>query len=168
MKILPAALAAALLTVSAGAASAADVTRVVANPMSPIASLVRVPAGYDLVFVAGATPGVQGQPRPVGTEAQTMDVLGKIDKLLKDQGMTMGDVVMMRVFLGVDPDKGGHADRAGMNKAFATFFGTADQPNKPARTTIAITDNNAGNFVEIDAVAAKKPEAPAKAKSKKK
>jgi enamine deaminase RidA (YjgF/YER057c/UK114 family) len=170
MKLLPAALAATLLAASASAASAADdgIPRVYGSPTAAIASLTRVPAGYDLAFVAGATPGTQGQPRPVGTEAQTMDVLGKIDKLLKDQGMTMGDVVMMRVFLGVDPDKGGHADRAGMNKAFATFFGTPDQPNKPARTTIAITDNNAGNFVEIDAVAAKKPEAPAKAKHKKK
>ena len=168
MKLRSTALAAALLAVSAGAASAADVTRVVANPMSPIASLVRVPAGYDLVYVSGATPGVQGQPRPVGTEAQTLDVLNKISALLKDQGMTMGDVVVMRVFLGVDPDKGGHADRAGMNKAFAIFFGTAEQPNKPARTTIAITDNNPGNFVEIDAVAAKKPGPPVKAKHKKK
>ncbi|MGZ3273178.1 MAG: Rid family hydrolase [Caulobacteraceae bacterium] len=168
MKILTAAFTAALLAASAGAASAADITRVYANPMSPIASLTRVPAGYDLVFVSGATPGAQGQPRPVGTEAQTMDVLNKISALLKDQGMTMGDVVVMRVFLGVDPDKGGHADRAGMHKAFATFFGTADQPNKPARTTIAINDNAPGNFVEIDAVAAKKPEPPAKAKSKKK
>lgn len=168
MKSLAAsALAAALLAASTTSASAAEITRVYANPNAPIASLTRVPAGYDLVFVSGATPGAQGQPRPVGTEAQTLDVLNKISALLKDQGMTMGDVVVMRVFLGVDPDKGGHADRAGMNKAFATFFGTPDQPNKPARTTIAINDNAPGNFVEIDAIAAKKPE-PVKAKSKKK
>ena len=167
MKLLPFALAAALLATTAGAASAADISRVYANPDAAIASLTRVPAGYDLVFVSGATPGAQGQPRPVGTEAQTMDVLTKIQGLLKDQGMTMGDVVVMRVFLGVDPDKGGHADRAGMNAAFKKFFGSPDQPNRPARTTIAINDNNPGNFVEIDAIAAKKPE-PVKAKGKKK
>jgi enamine deaminase RidA (YjgF/YER057c/UK114 family) len=166
MKHLLAALAVGLALPAVGHAQ--EITRVYGNPMSPIASLVKVPAGADTVYVAGATPGVQGQPRPVGTEAQTMDVLGKIDKLLKDQGMTMGDVVMMRVFLGVDPDKGGHADRAGMNKAFATFFGTPEQPDKPARTTIAITDNAAGNFVEIDAIAAKMPAKPVKAKHKKK
>lgn len=169
MKRIAAALAASLLAASASAALAADdgITRVVANPMSPIASLTRVPAGYDLVFVSGTTPGGQGEQRPVGTEAQTMDVLNKIQALLKDQGMTMGDVVVMRVFLGVDPDKGGHADRAGMNNAFKTFFGTADQPNKPARTTVAINDNAPGNFVEIDAIAAKKPAAaPARRKTK--
>jgi enamine deaminase RidA (YjgF/YER057c/UK114 family) len=133
-------------------ASAAPVVRVGA-PNSPIASLVLVPAGSDVAYVSGATPGQPGQPVPVGTEAQTMDVLTKIQTLLKAQGMGMGDVVVMRVFLGVDPDKGGHADRAGMNAAFAKFFGTADQPNKPARTTIAVTDMAPGRFVEIDAQA---------------
>jgi len=160
MKLLAAALAAALLipAVAPLAAHAEDgIIRVTPNPMSPIAALTYVPAGYDLAFVSGATPGVQGQPKPVGTEAQTTDVLNKIAALLKDQGMTMGDVVVMRVFLGVDPDKGGHADRAGMNAAFKTFFGTPEQPNKPARTTVAIVDDAPGTFVEIDAIAAKKP-----------
>jgi enamine deaminase RidA (YjgF/YER057c/UK114 family) len=55
----------------------------------------------------------------------------------------------------VDPDKGGHADRAGMNAAFKTFFGTPEQPNKPARTTVAVTDMAPGSFVEIDAQAAR-------------
>jgi enamine deaminase RidA (YjgF/YER057c/UK114 family) len=162
MKLIAAALAAALILPAA--ASAQDISRVYGAPDSPIASLVMVPAGSDIAFVSGATPGAQGQPRPVGTEAQTLDVLTKIDRLLKAQGMTMGDVVMMRVFLGVDPDKGGHADRAGMNAAFRKFFGTAEQPNKPSRTTIAVTDMNPGMFVEIDAMAAKPHKAAAKAK----
>ena len=168
MKLTALTLAAALAA-CASAASAADIARVYASPEAAIASLTRVPAGYDLVFLSGATPGVRGQPLPAGTEAQTLDVLTKLQNLLKDQGMTMGDVVVMRVFLGVDPDKGGHADRAGMNAAFKTFFGTAGQPNRPARTTVAVTDMNPGAFVEIDAIAAKKPEAaPAPAKHHKK
>jgi enamine deaminase RidA (YjgF/YER057c/UK114 family) len=133
-------------------ASAAPVVRV-GNPKSPISSLVLVPAGSDVAYISGTTPGAPGMPKPVGTEAQTFDVLTKISDLLKAQGMSMGDVVVMRVFLGVDPDKGGHADRAGMNAAFAKFFGTPEQPNKPARTTIAVTDMQPGSFVEIDAQA---------------
>jgi enamine deaminase RidA (YjgF/YER057c/UK114 family) len=133
-------------------ASAAQVVRV-GDPKAVISSLVLVPAGSDVAYVSGATPGQPGMPKPVGTEAQTFDVLTKISNLLKAQGMTMGDVVVMRVFLGVDPDKGGHADRAGMNAAFAKFFGTPDQPNKPARTTVAVTDMQPGSFVEIDAQA---------------
>jgi enamine deaminase RidA (YjgF/YER057c/UK114 family) len=167
MKQLYALAACALLISTASAANAAEITRVYATPEAAIASLTYVPAGYDIAFVAGTTPGAPGQPVPVGTEAQTMDVLTKIDTLLKAQGMTMGDVVMMRVFLAVDPDKGGHADRAGMNAAFKKFFGTAEQPNKPARSTVAITDGGVGRFVEIDAMAAKAPKA-MKAASKKK
>ena len=138
------------------AANAAEITRVYGAPDAPIASLTRVPAGSDIVFVSGSTPGGKDLPLPVGTEAQTFDVLTKIDTLLKAQGMTMGDVVMMRVFLAVDPDKGGHADRAGMNAAFKTFFGTADQPNKPARTTVQVSALvNPNLLVEIEVIAAK-------------
>jgi enamine deaminase RidA (YjgF/YER057c/UK114 family) len=149
------ALIGACVLLGPAAASAAAIVRVGA-PTARIASLVLVPAGSDIAYVSGATPGGGGS-RPVGTEAQTMDVLTKISNLLKAQGMTMGDVVVMRVFLGVDPDKGGRADRDGMNAAFAKFFGTPDQPNKPARTTIAVVDMNPGQFVEIDAEAARAP-----------
>ena len=166
---LPLAAAAALCLALPAFAHAADkeIVRVYSKPDAPIASLTLVPAGSDIAFVAGTTPGQPGQPAPVGTEAQTLDVLTKIDALLKAQGMTMGDVVMMRVFLAVDPDKGGHADRAGMNAAFKTFFGTPEQPNRPARTTVAITDGAPGRFVEIDAMAAK-PAKPAMAHHHKK
>ena len=166
MKILPLVLASAMLVPAA--ALAADPVIRVGAPESPISSLTLVPAGYDLAFVSGATPGAPDKPRPVGTEAQTIDVLTKISELLKAQNMTMGDVVVMRVFLGVDPDKGGHADRAGMNAAFKTFFGTADQPNKPARTTVAITDTTPNGLVEIDAIAARPHKMAMKMKMKKK
>jgi enamine deaminase RidA (YjgF/YER057c/UK114 family) len=152
-KLLP--LIAACAFIAPAIASAAPIVRVGA-PAARIASLVLVPAGSDIAYVSGATPGGGGK-RPVGTEAQTMDVLTKISDLLKAQNMSMGDVVVMRVFLGVDPDKGGHADRDGMNAAFAKFFGTPEQPNKPARTTIAVVDMQPGMFVEIDAEAARAP-----------
>ena len=174
MKILSLAVATALLLpaaahpLAAWAAKAPDPIVRVGAPESPIASLTLVPAGYDMAFVSGATPGAPNQPRPVGTEAQTTDVLNKITALLKAQDMTMGDVVVMRVFLGIDPDKGGHADRVGMNAAFKTFFGTADQPNKPARTTVAITDTMPTGLVEIDAIAARPHKVAVKAKVKKK
>jgi enamine deaminase RidA (YjgF/YER057c/UK114 family) len=156
MKFAAAALACAL--VLPAAASAQDIIRT-GKPDAVIADLTYVPAGYDLAFVAGAGPGGgPGAPKIVGTEAQTLATLATIETRLKGQGMSMADVVVMRVFLKPDPDKGGKADRAGMNAAFKTFFGTAAQPNKPARTTITIFDDNPnGTFVEIDAIAAKKP-----------
>jgi enamine deaminase RidA (YjgF/YER057c/UK114 family) len=152
-KIASLALAASLLVPVA--ASAAPIKRV-APPEAAISSLVFVPAGsYDYAYVAGSGPGTPGQPVPVGTEAQTIDTLSKIKKLLNDQGMDMGDIVMLRVFLNPDPDKGGTADRAGMNAAYKKFFGTPEQPNKPSRTTIQVTGGAPGRFVEIDAIAMK-------------
>ena len=133
------------------AASAATITRDGA-PDADIASMVFV-AGrdYDTAYISGTRAPVGTK----GTEAQTFAVLTKISDMLKTKGMGMGDVVMMRVFLNPDPAKGGHADRAGRDAAFRKFFGTAAQPNKPARTTVAVVDGAGDNFVEIDVIAVK-------------
>ena len=153
MKLVSLILASSLMALPV-VASAAAIERV-GVPTAGIAQMVIVPAGSDIAFVSGMTPGAPGQPKPVGTEAQTFDILTKMSALLKSKGMSMGDIVVMRVFLGVDPAMDNHADRAGMNKAFAKFFGTAENPNKPARTTVAVTDMAVGSFVEIDAQAAR-------------
>ena len=41
------------------------------------------------------------------TKTQSIGILTKIDKLLKEQGLTLGDVVQLEAFLGGDPSKGG-------------------------------------------------------------
>ncbi len=145
----------------AGSAGAAEIVHV--GPPGPgIASAVFVPAGADTLYVSGMTPpatSAAGVTPPTygDTEMQTMGVLKRIEAALKDKGMTMGDVVMMRVLLVADPATG-KMDFAGMNKAYATFFGTATQPNKPARITSQITQLvNPAFLVEIEAQAAKMP-----------
>ena len=50
----------------------------------------------------------------------------------------MGDVVMMRVYMAADPAMENKLDFAGMNAAYAKFFGTTEQPNKPARSTFQV------------------------------
>jgi len=50
----------------------------------------------------------------------------------------MGDVVEMQCFLAGDPAKGGKMDFAGLNAAYAKFFGTAEQPNKPVRAAMQV------------------------------
>ncbi|HWF63721.1 MAG TPA: Rid family hydrolase, partial [Rhizomicrobium sp.] len=60
------------------------------------------------------------------------------------------------VFLAPDPATG-KMDFAGMNKSWFKYFGTADQPNKPARAAFqvgALAGQNA--MVEIEFIAAKK------------
>jgi enamine deaminase RidA (YjgF/YER057c/UK114 family) len=91
------------------------------------------------------------------TTSQTVGILKDIEKLLESQRLTLGDVVMMRVYLGADPAKGGKGDFDGMMAGYSQFFGTKDQPSKPARTTVEVVLPAAGSgaLVEIDIIAAR-------------
>ena len=147
MKIAATLFGLALMT--PGLCSAAPVTRVGAGAF-PISSVVVAPAGSDVVYVSGTTAAVTTGD----TKAQTIGTLTKISDLLKAQGMGLGDIVMMRVFLVGDPATGGKMDFAGMMGGYTQFFGTADQPNKPARTTVQVAGLAApGAMVEIEAQA---------------
>ena len=153
---------AAALTLCAGAASA----QIVHNgpAASPIAASVTVPAGSDTLYVSGLTPAVADPKAPPGTPAaygdtktQTISVIGKLSDALKAQGFGLGDIVMMRVYLVGDPAKDGKMDFAGMMAGYTQFFGTADQPNKPARVTVQIVSlAGPGMLVEIEVQAARK------------
>jgi enamine deaminase RidA (YjgF/YER057c/UK114 family) len=88
------------------------------------------------------------------TEAQSMSALTKIQALLKEQGLTMSDVVMMHVYMAGDPAKGGKLDFAGMMASYNKFFGTPEQPNKPARSAMQVAALAAPwGLVEIEVVA---------------
>jgi enamine deaminase RidA (YjgF/YER057c/UK114 family) len=100
---------------------------------------------------AKGTPAVYGN-----TQMQSESVFTKIQTALKGQGLGLGDVVSMRVFLAADPAMGGKFDSAGMNMAYSKFFGTPEQPNKPARATVGVAALvAAGAFVEIEVIAAR-------------
>jgi enamine deaminase RidA (YjgF/YER057c/UK114 family) len=89
------------------------------------------------------------------TTSQTVGVIKDIQKFLESQKLTLNDVVMVHVYLGGDPAKDGKMDVAGMTAGYTRFFGTKDQPNKPARTTVQVVLPAAarGALVEIDLVA---------------
>ncbi len=161
----PAALFAAIAL--AGAAYAPAVLAQVVHtgdPKSPIATSVSVPAGSDMVYVSGLTAAVADPSAPAGTKAsygdtktQTISVIKKLKDALNAQGMDLGDVVMMRVYLAGDPDMGGKMDFQGMMAGYLQFFGTPDQPNKPARVTTQVASLvGPGGLVEIEVQAAKK------------
>jgi enamine deaminase RidA (YjgF/YER057c/UK114 family) len=131
---------------------------------SPIAGLVSVPPGAELVYVSGTVPDAVNAGAPAGsverfgdTETQTRSVLSKIDAALKERGLTLGDVVMMRVFL-VAPAGQPRMDFAGMMRAYRERFGTPGQPNKPARSTMQVAGLvDPGWLVEIEVTAARAP-----------
>lgn len=117
----------------------------------------------NTLFISGTAPSAatpadrdKGTPAVYGdTKTQAMSVLGKVEALLKKQGLTMGDVVMMHVYLVADPATG-KMDFNGMNAGFTQFFGTSAQPDKPARTTVQVAGLvGGGALIEIDAVATK-------------
>ena len=120
------------------------------NPKSPFSSSVMVPAGYDTYYISGAAG------RGDDTAAQTADALGRLKDQMAKLGLTFGDIVQAHVFLAPDP-KTGKMDFPGMNSSWFKFFGTADQPNKPARAAFqvgALAGQNA--MVEIEFIAVKK------------
>jgi enamine deaminase RidA (YjgF/YER057c/UK114 family) len=105
----------------------------------------------QLAAQAKGTAAVYGD-----TEAQTMSTLTKIEAALKGEGLTMGDVVMMHVYLAGDPAKGGKLDFPGMMASYTKFFGTKEQPNKPARSAMQVAALAAPwALVEIEVIAVK-------------
>lgn len=130
---------------------------------SPIAATVAVPPDAGLVYVSGSVPDPVNPAAPAGsverygdTEAQTRSVLGKIEAALAERGLGLGDVVMMRVFLVAPPGQQ-RMDFAGMMRAYRERFGTAQQPNKPARSTMQVAGLvDPGWLVEIEVTAARK------------
>jgi enamine deaminase RidA (YjgF/YER057c/UK114 family) len=134
------------------------------NSDFPISAAVVVPSGYDTIYVSGNIPKVAKPNAPKGsteaygdTKTQTISVLQQIEKTLADQELSMADVVMMHVFLVGDPANGGKMDFAGMMAGYTQFFGTKEQPNKPARSAVQVAGLAApGALVEIEVIAARK------------
>jgi enamine deaminase RidA (YjgF/YER057c/UK114 family) len=153
-----------VLTFAAASASrAAEIVRHSNGPSFPIARAVEVPAGKTIYFHSGMTPqpldpkAKPGTPEYWGdTKAQTLSVFNRIKDSLDKLGLTFGDVVAMTVYLVGDPAKEGKMDFEGMMAAYSQFFGTKEQPNLPARSTVQVAGLVApGMLVEIEVQLAK-------------
>ncbi len=150
-------------SVLAGAAHAQAVTRTpLVGSDFPISAAVSIKAGTDLVYLSGAMGPVVDKAAPPGslesrgdTAAQTTGALTALQATLTRLGLGMGDVVKMNVFLVADP-KLGHMDFPGLMAGYTKFFGTKDQPNKPARSAVQVAGLAApGALVEIEVIAAR-------------
>ena len=159
--IRPMTLVLMLGTVATAASAAGQTVKHIQTANSQIATAVWV---GDTLYVSGQlpspqTPGDRGRGTAAvwgNTQVQAENVFGKIEGLLKEQGLTMGDIVMMRVYMAADPALGNTLDFAGMNAAYAKFFGTPEQPNKPARSTVQVAALvSAGALLEVEVQAAR-------------
>ena len=145
-------------------AQAKDVIRYKLKTDFPIAQAVEVPAGQSLVFLSGAGPEIadtaaaKDSPQAYGdTRAQTISTLNQIAANLKGMGLEMKDVVKMQAFVVGDPAHEGKIDFAGFMDGYKQFFGTKDQPNLPARSTVKVAGLvNPGWLIEIEVTAVRK------------
>jgi enamine deaminase RidA (YjgF/YER057c/UK114 family) len=117
-----------------------------------------VPAGKTIIFHSGMTPApadpkaAPGTPEYWGdTKTQALSAFGRIKESLDQLKLGFGDVVAMTVYLVGDPAKGGRMDFDGFMAAYTQFFGTKEQPNLPARSTVQVAGLvQPGIMVEIE------------------
>lgn len=133
----------------------------VGSPQSPILQGVAVPAGRALYITSGivapvadTTAAPTSRERYGDTKTQARGILRRIEEQLVAQGLSMRDVIQLRVYLLPDPMNGNKMDFRGWNEAYNEFFGTAANPNKVARATVGINElAGPGLLIEIEAVA---------------
>jgi enamine deaminase RidA (YjgF/YER057c/UK114 family) len=158
---------ASLALLQLATAAHADEIKRTSSPSSsiPLSTTVSVPASSRIVFFSGNLADVANPAAPKGsieaygnTTTQVTSIMKKFEKLLAAEGLSMGDVVKVNVFMVGDPELGGKMDFSGLNVAYSQYFGTAAQPNKPVRTALQVAAlPMPGGLVEIEMTAAKAP-----------
>jgi len=110
----------------------------------------------NLLFTSGQIPidPATGSFVEGGIKEQTRQALNNLQAILREAGLSMGNVIKTTVFMA-DMD-----DFAAMNEVYAEFF--AEQGGKaerftepyPARSAVAVKTLPKGALVEIEAIAA--------------
>lgn len=126
---------------------------------SPILSAVAVPENQAYFWTSGTVPPVIDPNAATGTrdrygdtKTQATGILTKFQTLLSDGGLSLEDVVYLRVYLVADPVLG-KVDYQGWFDAYAQFFNIGSVP-KVARSTVAVAGLvDSGWLIEIEAVA---------------
>ena len=164
-RLLPFALIAAAAT-AAAPASAAEIVRHTNPPPALILGGVTIPPGAEIVMLSGQLASPIDPAKPMSptmtmddfgdTKTQTISIFTKIKAALAKLGYSMSDIVKLTVFVAGDPKLGGKMDFNGFNDGYKMFFGTPENPNLVARSTVQVAALAGPNFLlEIEATAAK-------------
>jgi len=127
---------------------AAPIFHMIAGAPDPVAPFSHAVEADGWVFVTGQMPfpGTSvDAPYPEGIEAQTHQVMRNLEAVLTGCGLTLADVLSVRIFLTHF-----EADYAAMNAVYASYFPVG---KRPARTCVGVTALAKGARVEIDMVA---------------
>lgn len=109
----------------------------------------------NTLYLSGMLDPDLGKTPVRDTKTQTIGAIQNIQKALAGQKLTLGDVVMMHVYLAPEPASG-KMDFPGFMAAYSQFFGTKEQPNKPARSAMQVAALAAPTgLVEIEVIAVK-------------
>ena len=127
---------------------------------SSISTGVGVPAGRAYFWTSGTgAPVIKKEGTTVyerygDTYVQGAATLKTLAALLAKQGLTMSDVVYLRVYVAPDAAKSGKPDFPAWFKAYGEVFNTKDNPVKTARSTVGVAAlANPDWLIEIEAVA---------------
>jgi len=160
-RMMPLALIAAA---AASPALAAPIVRHTNPPPALILGGVTIPPGAEIVMLSGQLanpidPAKTDSIEAYGdTKTQTISTFTKIKASLEKLGYAMSDIVKLTVFVAGDPKLGGKMDFTGFNDGYKMFFGTPENPNLVARSTVQVAALAGPNFlIEIEATAAKAP-----------
>ncbi|WP_143962440.1 RidA family protein [Litoribacter populi] len=131
------------------------------RPEASILKGVYVPEGAEYFHTSGLVAPVKDENAEPGTyqrygdtREQSLGILNRIKETLEEGGFVMEDVIFLRVYLA--PDKDGNVDWNAWFNAYGEFFNNDENPNKVARSTIAVHSlANPDLLIEIEAVAAK-------------
>ncbi|WP_373495351.1 RidA family protein [Aquiflexum sp.] len=130
----------------------------------PEASILRgvyIPKGKEYFYTSGLVAPIKDENAPLGSQdrygntyEQSLGTLERIKETISEASFSMEDVFFLRVYLA--PDKDGNIDWDAWFKAYGEYFNNEENPNKVARSTIAVYAlANPDLLIEIEAVAAK-------------
>jgi enamine deaminase RidA (YjgF/YER057c/UK114 family) len=127
----------------------------------PISSNVTVPANRTWFITSGTVAPMADSTAPAGsrarfgdTKTQGVGILRALQRQLAGEGLSLKDVVMLRVYVAPDPQKGGQFDFQGWFDAYAEFFARADNPTRVTRSTVGVAALVRPDYlIEIEAVA---------------
>jgi len=117
--------------------------------------------GAALYWTAGTLAGVANDKaapdstdRYGDTKTQARGALKRLQENLGAVGLSFKDVVFLRAFVAPDKLRDGKYDLDGWNAAYGEFFANAENPHKPARTTVTTPAfGNPGTLIEIEIIA---------------
>ncbi|MGJ7922122.1 Rid family hydrolase [Neobacillus sp. LXY-4] len=133
------------------------------TPTSSISSSVSIPSQYNQLWISGTVPPIINRDGKTiyekygDTEAQAIGIFNSLKSQLEAKGLSLKDVVYLRVYITPDPNKGNKQDYQGFFNAYSKFFNKEENPVKTARSTVGVDSLvNSDWLVEIEAFVAYK------------